>query len=99
MGAVVNATRKTAGEQLVTAQELALLRHSLADELTSLSEELVSSTTAGPSQPSLLEEIETQHRSLKELESVKAYVRVVHQATRLRCVENSCQTCFDPNNA
>ena len=57
---------------------------SLADELANLSEELVSTVTAGPSQPSLLEEIEALHRSLKELESVKAYVRVVHQATRLR---------------
>lgn len=69
-----------------SAQELSLLRHSLADELSYLSQELVSSMSEGESGPTLLEDVETFHRSLKELERVKSYVHVVEHALKLRSV-------------
>lgn len=86
LDATVQRTRSTVEEHLHTAQELSLLRHSLADELSFLSEQLVSSMGSSDGRPALLEEIETMHRSLKELESIKGYVRVVLQALRLRYV-------------
>ena len=68
-----------------TAQELALLRHSLADELSFLSGELESALSSNPEDgPTLLEELETLHRSLKELDSVKGYVQVIEHALKLR---------------
>jgi hypothetical protein len=36
--------------------------------------------------PTLLEDIETLHRNLKELESVKGYVQVIEHALKLRYV-------------
>ncbi len=48
-----------------------LERHSLADELASLSQDLVSSLSDVNRPPTLLEDIETLHRNLKELKSVK----------------------------
>ena len=84
---VIARTRKKATENLHTAQELSLLRHSLADELSFLSGELESSLSANPDDgPTLLEDLETLHRSLKELDSVKGYVRVIEHALKLRCV-------------
>ena len=79
--------RSDAQEHLTAAQELALMRHSLADELASLSEVLVSTANAGidgDMGPTLLEEIETLHRNLKELQCVKSYVEVIHRALALR---------------
>ena len=86
LDATVQSTRITAEEHLHTAQELSLLRHSLADELSFLSEQLVSSMGSSDGRPTLLEEIETMHRGLKELESIKGYVQVAQQALRLRYV-------------
>ncbi|KAI5123752.1 hypothetical protein M0805_000343 [Coniferiporia weirii] len=80
---LIRNTRNAAKDHLVSAQELSLLRHSLADELSGLSEELLSSNASGSSEPSLLEEIETLHRNLKELQSVKGYVQVIHRALQL----------------
>ncbi|KAH8120467.1 TIP-1 family-domain-containing protein [Phellopilus nigrolimitatus] len=80
---LIQSTRNSTKEHIVNAQELSLLRHSLADELTGLSEELESVTSPGVSEPSLLEEIETLHRNLKELQSVKEYVQVIHRALQL----------------
>jgi len=40
----------------------------------------------GDSRPTLLEDIETLHRSLRELESVKSYVHVIEHALKLRFV-------------
>src|SRR5258708_4345094 len=41
---------------------------------------------SGPDrQPTLLQDLETLHRNLKELESVKSYVQVIHRALYLRC--------------
>ncbi|KAJ7596730.1 TIP-1 family-domain-containing protein [Mycena floridula] len=79
----ISETREAAGRNLQAAQELSLLRHSLADELEFLSQTLISTLSDGPQQPTLLEEIETLHRSLKELESVKGYVLVIEHALNL----------------
>ncbi len=84
--AVIARTREKATEHLHTAQELSLLRHSLADELSFLSGELVSSLSGPEEGPTLLEDLEALHRSLKELESVKGYVQVIEHALKLRCV-------------
>jgi RAD50-interacting protein 1 len=77
-------TRTSATTHLHTAQELSLVRHSLADELLDLSQELVSTISDGDRQPTLLEDIETLHRSLKELQSVKGYVQIIEHALKLR---------------
>ncbi|KZV95590.1 hypothetical protein EXIGLDRAFT_671991 [Exidia glandulosa HHB12029] len=68
---------------LVSAQELSLARHALTDELTSLSEEMVSSVMDPDRQPTLMEELETLQRTLHELESVRDYVGVIHHALGL----------------
>ncbi|OJT09596.1 RAD50-interacting protein 1 [Trametes pubescens] len=81
--AAIVETREKAATHLNTAQELSLLRHSLADELAFLSGELVSSLDGPEGAPTLLEDLETLHRSLKELESVKGYVQVVEHALKL----------------
>ncbi|KAI0374499.1 hypothetical protein BV20DRAFT_961682 [Pilatotrama ljubarskyi] len=81
--AAIAATRTKASEHLRTAQELSLLRHSLADELSYLSGQLVSSLGGPEGAPTLLEDLEALHRSLKELESVKGYVQVVERALKL----------------
>ena len=60
-----------------------MLRHSLADELSFLSQELVSSLNGPEGKPTLLEDIETLHRNLKELESVKGYIQVVAHALKV----------------
>ncbi|TFK93535.1 hypothetical protein K466DRAFT_572441 [Polyporus arcularius HHB13444] len=80
---VITRTREKATEHLHTAQELSLLRHSLADELSFLSGELVSSLSGPEEGPTLLEDLEALHRSLKELESVKGYVQVIEHALKL----------------
>ncbi|KAJ3570874.1 hypothetical protein NP233_g4116 [Leucocoprinus birnbaumii] len=80
---LISNTRSSAADQLTTSQELSLLRHSLADELAELSNELVSVLYDEGRQPTLLEDIETLHRSLKELESVKSYVQVVQYGLKL----------------
>lgn len=43
----------------------------------------MSETESGPT---LLEDVETLHRSLKELESVKGYIQVIEHALKLRYV-------------
>ncbi|GJE85916.1 RINT-1 family protein [Phanerochaete sordida] len=80
---LITNTRSTAQEHLHTAQELSLLRHSLADELSYLSQELVSSLSGPEGMPTLLEDIETLHRNLKELQSVKSYIQVVEHALQI----------------
>jgi hypothetical protein len=71
-------------EHVHTAQELSLLRHSLTDELAFLNDELLSSLSNRGLGPSLLEDIETQHRNLKELETIKGYVQVVALALQYK---------------
>ena len=78
-------TLRDANTYLETVQGLGLIRDSLADELSYLSDELVSSMSGPDRQPTLLEDLETLQRNLKELESVKSYVQVIHRALSLRC--------------
>ncbi|KAF9015481.1 TIP-1 family-domain-containing protein [Cyathus striatus] len=66
-----------------SAQELSLFRHSLADDISELPSELVSVMSDGDLNPTLLEDIETLHRNLKELENVKGYVMVIEHALKL----------------
>ncbi|KAL9715940.1 hypothetical protein Ac2012v2_000384 [Leucoagaricus gongylophorus] len=80
---MITNARNSAEEQLRTSQELSLLRHSLADELAELSNEFVSVSSDDNDQPTLLEDVETLHRSLKELESVKSYVQVIQHGLKL----------------
>lgn len=79
-------TRIEAILQLDKAKELASLRDSLEDDLAYLSHDLVSalSPTGDDNGPTLLEDIETMHRALKELESVRSYVAVVERTLQLR---------------
>ncbi|KNZ79633.1 RAD50-interacting protein 1 [Termitomyces sp. J132] len=76
-------TRISAGTYIDTAQELSLLRHSLTDDLTELSQESISTLSEGESKSTLLEDIETLHRNLRELQSVKGYVQVIEHTLRL----------------
>jgi hypothetical protein len=78
-------TRGSAQANLHTAQELSLLRHSLADELSYLSSGFVSSLGDGDKHSTLMENIENLHRTLKELENVKGYAQIVQRALHLRC--------------
>ena len=71
-------------EHLKTAQNLSLLRHSLADKLSDLSQELLALDYNEDREPMLLEDLETLHRNLKELQSVKEYVQAIHHALKLR---------------
>jgi RAD50-interacting protein 1 len=80
-------TKKNVETDLHTAQNLSLLRHSLADELAELSISLVSTFSDAETQEStLLEDLEAIHRNLKELHGVKSYVQVIEHALKLRHV-------------
>jgi len=81
-------TLRDANEYLETARGLELIRDSLSDELSYMSDEFLSSMSGPETQPTLLEDLETLQRNLKELESVKSYVRVIHRALSLRCGPN-----------
>lgn len=83
---LITHTRNSAEEQLTTSKELSLLRHSLADELSELSNELVSVLYDENRQPTILEDIEILHRDIKEFKSVKGYVQVIQHCLRLRFV-------------
>ncbi|RXW23851.1 hypothetical protein EST38_g1999 [Candolleomyces aberdarensis] len=76
-------TRASANTQLKAAQELSQSRHVLSDELSELSSDLVSVLSDEGGQPTLLEDLETLHRNLKELQSVKTYVQVAEHALNL----------------
>ena len=72
--------------RLHSAQELSLLGHSLADELSALFGQLLLDNSPPAGSPTLLGDLEAMHRNLREQESVKAYVQVIHRALQLRCV-------------
>lgn len=76
----------SASLRLHSAQELSLLGHSLADELSALFGQLFSDHSQPDESSTLLEDLEAMHRNLREQESVKAYVQVIHRALQLRCV-------------
>jgi len=71
---------------LNTAKELSLLRHSLHDDLSDLTRELVSLGYNEEREPLLLEDLERLHRNLKELQSVKQYVQIIEYVLILRWV-------------
>ncbi|KAF6766515.1 RINT-1 family protein, partial [Ephemerocybe angulata] len=75
-------TQTTATTHLGQVHELSHSRAALSDELSQLSKELVSVLSDGNEEPTLLEDMETHHRNLKELEHVKVYVEVVEYALR-----------------
>jgi hypothetical protein len=83
---LISNMKTSAKEKISTSKELSLLRHSIADELSELSDELVSVLHDGDGNPTLLEDIETLHRNLKELESVRGYIQVIHHGLQLRFV-------------
>ncbi|SRR6266436_5139792 len=74
----------SASLRLHSAQELSLLRHSLVDELSSLFGQLLSDHSQPDEPPTLLESLEAMHRTLREQESIKAYVQVIYRALQLR---------------
>lgn len=84
-------TRIEALIQLDSVHEFTSQRDSVEDELAYLSHCLLSSL--GPvgedNGATLLEEIETMHRSLKELQNVRAYVAVVERVLLMRCARPS----------
>ncbi|KAG0703168.1 RINT-1 family protein [Suillus ampliporus] len=82
---LVTKTRVAALANLDTAREHAEDRELIENEMTYLSHELVSSLSPSKSSasPTLLEDIETMHRVLKELESVRAYVAVIERTLTL----------------
>ncbi|KAF7367286.1 hypothetical protein MSAN_00790600 [Mycena sanguinolenta] len=80
---LVSQTREAAQNHMRTAQSLSLQRHSLADELSYLFNQLTSAMSDGDRDSTLLEDIETLHRNLKELQSVKGYVQVIEHALKL----------------
>jgi hypothetical protein len=82
----VEETKSAVEAHLHTAQELSLMRHSLADELSYLSQGFVSSFSDEQGKATLLEDIETLHRNLKELQTIKGYVQIIHRTLRLRYI-------------
>ncbi|KAG1864638.1 RINT-1 family protein [Suillus subalutaceus] len=82
---LVTKTRVAALANLDTVRGLGEDRESIENETTYLSHELVSSLSPSKSEanPTLLEDIETMHRILKELESVRAYVAVIERTLTL----------------
>ena len=77
-------THAKAQTHLRSAQELSLQRHAIVDDMTELSQQLVSDMTVEERQSTLLEDIEALHRNLKELTSIRSYVQVIKQALTLR---------------
>ena len=87
MDTLVNQTRTAAQTHLTTAKELSLIRHTLNDELTDLTQGLRPLEYREDREPVLLEDLETLHRDLNELQSVKQYVQVIEYALKLRQVK------------
>lgn len=97
---LVSNTRTEAETHLQLAQELSLQRHGIVDNLTELSQQLVSDMTLEERQPTLLEDIETLHRNLKELTSIRSYVRVIEHALSLsESALKQVQYCTTPLNS
>ncbi len=78
-------SRQAVQKNFEVAQDLSLLRHSLNDELSDLTNELVPMNYQEDRKPLLLEDLETLHRNLTELTSIKQYVQVIQRALQLRC--------------
>ncbi|KAJ8703048.1 hypothetical protein PTI98_001704 [Pleurotus ostreatus] len=80
----ITGTRALAAAHLHTAQELSLVRHSLADELADITEDLLPHfSDDGERTSTLLEDIQSLHRDLDELSNLKEYVLVIERAVKL----------------
>lgn len=73
---------------LLSAQDVALARYILTDELQAISGELLSSSNHGLEESTLLEDLEALQRSLRETESVQSYVKVIERTLVLRLVQS-----------
>jgi len=72
----------------LSAQDVALARYIITDELQALPGELISSSNHGLEESTLLEDLETLQRSLRETESVRSYVKVIERTLVLRSVQS-----------
>lgn len=86
LDSLITKTRVEAITHLESTRELSSHRDNIEDELAYLTHTLISSFSPNDEDngPTLLEDIETMHRTLKELENVRAYVAVVERALTLR---------------
>lgn len=75
--------RELTNEKREQGQELAHEYHSLTDDLSYLTEYLFSSMSDESRGPTILEDVETLHRNLKELENIKEYVQVIRHTLTL----------------
>lgn len=82
--ALIVKAKSSAHSYVEIAQNLSLLRHSLSDELVDLTDGLSSSMSSEPGSSTLLEDIETLHRNLDDLQGVKGYAQVIQRALELR---------------
>ncbi|KAG8748050.1 hypothetical protein FRC10_009802 [Ceratobasidium sp. 414] len=80
-GLVADAIRQTQ-QFLETAQEASLKRHTLADEISALQEELAPDGESR-GRPSLLYELEQLHKRIAELEGAKVYIQVLERGLQL----------------
>lgn len=73
---------------------MSLMRHELMDELGELAGGLLSATTTEDNEGSttLLQDLDTLHRNLDDLQGVKGYVMVVKRVLELRYVFLSSYT-------
>ncbi|KAE9401979.1 hypothetical protein BT96DRAFT_918567 [Gymnopus androsaceus JB14] len=83
VNALIAEAKSSAHSHVETAQNLSLLRHSLTDELVDLTQGLLSSMSSEPGSSTLLEDIETLHRNLNDLQGVKGYAQVVKHVLEL----------------
>ncbi|KAJ3853443.1 TIP-1 family-domain-containing protein [Lentinula lateritia] len=81
--ALIIKAKSSAYSYVEIAQNLSLLRHSLSDELVDLTDGLSSSMSSEPGSSTLLEDIETLHRNLDDLQGVKGYAQVIQRALEL----------------
>ncbi|KAG8953229.1 hypothetical protein FRC04_002639 [Tulasnella sp. 424] len=77
----ITSTLASASTYLQSAKELSLTRHSLVDQLSTLTEELLPSEPG--QQRTLLEELEDLHARLNELQNSRNYVAVLDKALEL----------------
>lgn len=77
----ITSTLTSASTYLHSAKELSLTRHSLVDQLSTLTEELLPS--GQDKQRTLLEELEDLHVRLNELQNARSYVAVIEKALEL----------------
>ena len=73
-----------ARELLATAKETALARYALTDDIGVLKDELAVAPEVGPESKTLLEDLESSHERLDQLEQARTYLRIVERGLNLR---------------